>query len=78
MFAHLTTSEKLAHLGKVSGKELKYEGEGGLGVDDVVQSHNVCVAQLLQQACLSGLIIMRNMVKGIKWMKRMKGMKEQK
>ena len=41
------------HLGKVCGKELKDEGEGGLGVDDVVQRHNVRVPQLLQQACLS-------------------------
>ena len=54
LFAHLTTSEKLAHLGKVSGEELEDEGEGGLGVDDVVQGHNVCVAQVLQQARLSG------------------------
>ena len=56
-------------LGQVCVQILEHEGEAGLGVDDVVQSHNVCVAQLLQQACLSGLIIMRNMVKGIKWMK---------
>ena len=41
------------HLGQVGGQELEDEGEGGLGVDDVVQSHNVGVAQLLQQARLS-------------------------
>jgi hypothetical protein len=32
--------------------ELKDEGERGLGVDDVVQRHDVGVLQLLQQACL--------------------------
>ena len=47
-----------SHLGKVGGKELKDEGEGGLGVDDVVQRHNVCMAQLLQQARLSRMIMM--------------------
>ena len=31
------------HLGKIGGKELKDEGERGLGVDDVVQSHDVGV-----------------------------------
>ena len=41
------------HLGQVGGQELEDEGEGGLGVDDVVQRHNVRVPQLLQQACLS-------------------------
>ena len=46
-------SHVVVHLGKVCGKELKDEGEGGLGVDDVVQRHNVRVPQLLQQACLS-------------------------
>ena len=46
-------SHLVVHLGKVCGKELKDEGEGGLGVDDVVQRHNVRVPQLLQQACLS-------------------------
>ena len=47
-------SHLVVHLGKICGKELKDEGEGGLGVDDVVQGHNVCVAQVLQQARLSG------------------------
>ena len=51
-----------SHLGKVGGKELKDEGEGGLGVDDVVQRHNVCMAQLLQQARLSRMIIMMNLM----------------
>ena len=52
-FCTFAKSERNAHLRKVCGKELEDEGEGGLGVDDVVQSHNVGVAQLLQQARLS-------------------------
>ena len=51
------------HLGKVCGKELKDEGEGGLGVDDVVQRHNVRVPQLLQQACLSRMGAMSSYLK---------------
>ena len=45
------------HLGKVSRKELEDEGEGGLGVDDVVQGDNVCVPQLLQEARLNGVVV---------------------
>ena len=45
------------HLGKVSRKELEDEGEGGLGVDDVVQGDNVCVPQLLQQARLNRVVV---------------------
>ena len=51
-----------SHLGKVGGKELKDEGEGGLGVDDVVQRHNVCMAQLLQQARLTMIIMIIMMI----------------
>ena len=51
-----------SHLGKVGGKELKDESEGGLGVDDVVQRHNVCMAQLLQQARLMMIMIMMMMM----------------
>jgi hypothetical protein len=39
-------------LRKIRVHELKDEGEGGLGVDDVVQRHNVGMLQLLQQARL--------------------------
>ena len=51
-----------SHLGKVGGKELKDESEGGLGVDDVVQRHYVCMAQLLQQARLMMIMIMMMMM----------------
>ena len=56
-------SHLVVHLGKVCGKELKDEGEGGLGVDDVVQRHNVRVPQLLQQACLSRMGAMSSYLK---------------
>ena len=39
-------------LRQVRVDELEDEGEGGLGVDDVVQRHDIGVLQLLQQARL--------------------------
>ena len=54
------------HLGQVGGQELEDEGEGGLGVDDVVQRHNVRVTQLLQEAGLQTIVIDRRSSKKIK------------
>ena len=59
-------SHLVVHLGKVCGKELKDEGEGGLGVDDVVQRHDVRVTQLLQEAGLQTIVIDRRSSKKIK------------
>ena len=39
-------------LGQVSVQVLEHEGEAGLGVDDVVQGHDVHVSKLLQQTRL--------------------------
>ena len=54
------------HLGQVGGQELEDEGEGGLGVDDVVQRHDVRVTQLLQEAGLQTIVIDRRSSKKIK------------
>ena len=54
------------HLGQVSGQELEDEGEGGLGVDDVVERHDVRVTQLLQEAGLQTIVIDRRSSKKIK------------
>ena len=54
------------HLGQVGGEELEDEGEGGLGVDDVVQRHDVRVTQLLQEAGLQTIVIDRRSSKKIK------------
>ena len=54
------------HLGQVGGQELEDEGEGGLGVDDVVERHDVRVTQLLQEAGLQIIVIDRRSSKKIK------------
>ena len=54
------------HLGQVGGQELEDEGEGRLGVDNVVQRHDVRVTQLLQEAGLQTIVIDRRSSKKIK------------
>ena len=54
------------HLGQVGGQELEDEGEGGLGVDDVVERHDVRVTQLLQEAGLQTIVINKRSSKKIK------------